>query len=593
MVARNHISRINSFISSHAQKYNYPYQLFGIFGVITYPLFYFLWGGINLSDHLNLVLRIIAVALCSVLALHHYWPRRLQACLPMYWYITVCYCLPYLFTLLSLKGGLSNIWLLNSLTVVVLMVLLLDTASLIILLTVGVLLGLFTYISIFGRIVYSSDISYFYVFISYASAIFFGVIFSHYKQLLTERSSRLEAEKANEMKSEFIANMSHDIRTPVAGISGMLDGILYEITDFQEREINANAPMSKSLRDLIEKVNEYTGYAKKSCSSLSSLFDEILEISRIDSNSLERLNERFNLRTLITSCDNVCRPIAAMKGIRFSIDIEKNTPIELFGNAHYFKRILLNLISNAIKFTNQGDVYVYLSSSLKKNNLATIHLSVKDTGIGISKDHYQSIFDKFTRVVPSYKGIYQGVGLGLYEVKRYVDLMDGEINIDSKIGVGTLFTLDLPFRITGDSDDEAQAEYSDGRVSTISTSAPQILLVEDNAIAAKAAKIIIEHLGGAVDVAVSGREAVNMSNHKNYDLVFMDIGLPDADGISVAETIIESSDRPINVIALTGHASDEIKANCFRSGMSYVLNKPATEAKIKAIFSELLPNFKQ
>lgn len=587
------ITHFYSLVLRHAKKYDYPYRLFGIFGVITYPLFYFLWGGLQSSDYLNLVLRFIAVVLCAFLAFEQSWLKKVKKLLPLYWYVTVCYCLPYLFTLLSLRGGLTDLWLLNSLTVVILMVLLLDTISLIIILLIGVLLGVASYKYLYGNILYLSNINYLYVIVSYVSTILFGILFSHYKQLLTERNYRIEAEKANEMKSEFIANMSHDIRTPISGITGMLDGILYEVSNLKNytrsAQINNHGDLEKIFSKFIGVVDNYTCYAKESCDELSVLFDEILKVSNIDISHADIAPAIFDVHTLLMNCKKLCYPISKTKNIEFLIEIDEGVPQYLFGYANYFKRVILNLIGNALKFTNEGGVYIHVSALIEQENKnkVVLYVLVNDTGIGISDENFKSIFEKFTKVSPSYKGVYGGVGLGLYEVKKFVDFLQGTISLSSTLGGGATFTLTLPFMIGEPNKVEIQGDSKDANVEGKCVKAsPDILLVEDNKIAAKAAKIIIEHLNCKVDIAASGREAIKMSNEKSYDLIFMDIGLPDTDGMSVSETINGSLGKDVPIVALTGHVTGEMKMRCLESGMDSVITKPATEQKISDVLKK-------
>lgn len=579
------IGIFNQYLYNHSLKYHYPYKLFGIFGVITYPLFYVFWDGLSTQNHLSIFLRLIAVIMCATLMIHDYWPKKLKKFLSLYWYVTILYCLPFTFTVLSLHSGLSSLWLLNSLTVVVLTILLLDTLSFFIILLLGMMLGLLFYRCLLGEITYTSSIGYHYVLLSYASIIVFGAIFSYKKYSIQEKKLRLTAEKSNEVKSAFIANMSHDLRTPVSGISGMLQGLLYEVEDVQRKLESASYDDAKLIiNEFIGKVEHYTQIANSSCDELIKLFDDILDVSRLEFNGVSVEQDYFDIYELAYACEQLCKPIAERKGLQFFVVIDQDVPRYLFGSSKLLKRVLLNIISNGLKFTNKG--YVKLSISKETQNSQLILKAViSDTGIGIPKHQQEIIFEKFSRLTPSYEGVYKGAGLGLFEVKQYISAMNGHIDVVSEDQNGTTFYLELPFRqykqnISNQTEND---DKQNKEVAHKSTAKPTVLLVEDNTIAAMAGKLIIEHSGCDVDIATSGKEALRLIDSHCYDLIFMDVGLPDCDGISVAEAIRahkNTNKACVPIIALTGHASESVKRACLKARMNTILIKPATENKV-------------
>jgi len=236
-----------------------------------------------------------------------------------------------------------------------------------------------------------------------------------------------KAEEISQMKSEFIHNMEHDIRTPFAGIYGMSDVLARQETDPDKKE--ALALIAESSKELLEYANHILAFAQ-----IEEEFNKIISKS-------------FSINTVVKSVISMERPAAKNKGLVIDYTLAKNIPEAVVGDPGRLKGILINLASNAIKFTNQGSVEINVKLLNKQKDNVIISFSVKDTGIGIPKDKQKSIYEKFFRVNASNRGIYKGFGLGLQVVKKFVEELNGELSLESSEGSGSIFTFTLPFKL--------------------------------------------------------------------------------------------------------------------------------------------------
>jgi signal transduction histidine kinase/CheY-like chemotaxis protein len=593
-------------LNLHAEKIKYPYFLFGVFGVIAYPLYYFLWFYISPQGYENIFIRIVAVLLCIPLLLVNFWPRRLKKYIALYWYVSLAYCLPFFFTFMLLSNGFSSGWVLNSLTGVVLAILLIDLLPLIIILPVGILLGWASFLLIYGNISFSPTFSWINLLITYSSVIIFGALFARKKQQLYYAELLIKSNKANTAKQEFIANMSHDLRTPITGIMGMLKDLLHCADQIQLKRDSENQlrdnHASECLQRLLQKVETNSHSALGAVEGLLQLCNEILETVRLETHTVEIPLEAFDLNALVSAVINLMNPTALEKGLILRTEIANDIPPYLFGSARYLSKSLLNLISNALKFTEKGSITVSFKLSkafdgeINKGDKIVLIVCVADTGIGIPKDKHDAIFDHFSRLSPSYKGHYKGYGLGLYTVKQYVEAMKGMITVDSIAGKGTQFTLALPFTVD-DHTDHALPEI-DRPISMVSPkvytqtfdeSQPhdntRILIVEDTEVAATVARNMLKNCGcrSIIDWAPTGEIGLKKATDNHYDLILMDVGLPKMQGTEVAQKIRALDDSiksKVPIVALTGHADAEHKKEFMAKGMNDLIIKPATNTHL-------------
>ena len=420
MPGKQYLLKVIQKINHHADKFPVPYLTFAVFGIITYPFYYFLWHYTATKGYENLSLRLVVVVLCLLLAFKNYWPKKYLLFLPTFWYFTLLYSLPFLFTYLLLKNNMSYDWSMNTITVLILSILLLDLVALLIILSLGISLGILFFKLNGGEFILPAQ--YVTILITYSSVLFFGAVFSYRKDELKERQRRLTAEAANVAKSEFISNMGHDLITPFAGIRGSAE-LLYSI--YAESD-----PVIKEW--LEEMIN--------SCGQWEAVHHRILDSINIADNALS--DEQFSIKEEIKKIAELMAAALKLKNLHFSIQSDLHSDL-ITTDRSKLNFILLNLISNAINFTTEGEI---IASIEKENSFFKIH--IKDTGIGIPDDKFEYIFEQFTKLSPSnkYGANFKGLGAGLYISKKYLTCLGGKIQVISQLGMGSTFTLILPMK---------------------------------------------------------------------------------------------------------------------------------------------------
>jgi two-component system aerobic respiration control sensor histidine kinase ArcB len=433
------------------------------------------------------------------------------------------------------------------------------------------------------------------------------------------------ANQINQTKSEFIANMSHDIRTPLTGILGLIQGLIYLAQDTRKtlqlpspgKSIIIEENQSALLRHVIDRVEEDSQLLMGATDELLGLLNEILETMRLDSGKISTQVTSFNLGELVKHNIDLMQPVAKHRQLTLSYDIDKMIPCYVSGLRHYLDRTLLNLLSNALKFTKEGFVHIKVESLedrgivYRPGDSYRLKISVIDSGMGIPTDKFGTIFEHFSRLSPSYEGLYKGAGLGLYTVSRYVNAMKGTIEVKSELEKGSSFIVTIPLTISEQSDYEKVSFYTSKAKNTTMTltdsktvnpignkeALATILVVEDSTLAAKAVQSTLTRLNSRFvsDIASNGHDALQKVQTHPYDLILMDIGLPDIEGIELTRQI-RALNKPqtsqLPIIALTGHADDPKKRDeALKAGMQAVFNKPLSSATLDAILEDYV--FKQ
>ena len=423
------------------------------------------------------------------------------------------------------------------------------------------------------------------------------------------KQSLEQVKQASQSKSAFIANMSHDLRTPLTGIMGMIQDMM-STADQASLSLHERQPTEAPdlLKNMIHTVQRDSQLLMGSADELLQLCNEILEVARLESGKLDEHIDSFSLHALIAHNLDLLQPAARHKKLELSYDIAQEVPAYLSNRRIYLDRVLLNLISNALKFTEAGVVKVsalVLDKSAKDYQVGdrvTIQILVEDTGIGIPQGQFNTIFEHFSRLTPAYEGIYKGAGLGLYTVKRYVEAMQGSIAVESKMGEGTCFKVTLPCTVSDHADQvsicstktlqsgDVNALLEQPKSGSTQVAKASILLVEDNAIAAYAVAQALGILNCEVDTAENGAKAVEMAEVGAYDLIFMDVGLPDFSGIEATKKIRALTDpqkSQVPIIELSGHADNsEMRQEALDAGMQEVMSKPAQAPVLKAILKK-------
>ncbi|MBS1828291.1 MAG: response regulator [Acidobacteria bacterium] len=369
--------------------------------------------------------------------------------------------------------------------------------------------------------------------------------------------ARHEAEAAARAKSDFLANMSHEIRTPLNGVLG-LSSLL------EEKDVVGD---SLSLVRLIRASGE----------TLAKILDDVLDYSKIESGKLELEQAPFSLRESLQWGVDLFRSKAAEKHLSLTLSISPDVPDRLTGDATRIRQVLANLISNALKFTEEGSVTI--SASLAPEPAPSgqhrVRVCVRDTGIGIPQEKAGRLFHAFSQVDPSTNRRFGGTGLGLAICKRLVEMMDGSISVESRPGEGSLFCFQFlaapaaaePLRHSP-SDDAALTHL-------------HILLAEDNRINQVVAERMLEKLGCRADLVADGGAAVEKARLQHYDLVLLDVQMPGVDGLEAARRIRAGESAHIPIVALTATATVEDREACFEAGMDGYLSKPLTLAALR------------
>lgn len=380
------------------------------------------------------------------------------------------------------------------------------------------------------------------------------------------------AEAADRAKTEFIANMGHDIRTPLSGVIGMAE------------------LLENSLIDVAHKAEAHIIH--DSGEELLSLLNDILDdVKAGNINDGELHPTPFDLYQCIDDLIKLERPTTTAKHLGLNLEMDKSIPRTIISDRKKIQRILLNLLGNAIKFTHSGQITVNIKCLERKNETIKIQFSVSDTGIGIPQEFQDKVFDRFFRYTPSFKGIYKGHGLGLHIARTYVQLLGGQISLVSKEGVGSTFQFDLECNIAKEDLFLQLSQKIADPVSPLTsqkTSAlPCCLLVEDNLTALMVLESIVTKAGCIYLSATNGEDAFNLIKVHHFDLILTDIGLPGISGTEfsslVREWEKEHNKTPQPIIGLTGHARDAAYTECITSGMNDVYTKPANLDLIKTL----------
>ena len=376
-----------------------------------------------------------------------------------------------------------------------------------------------------------------------------------------------QAELANETKNRFLANISHEVRTPINAIIGFCDLTIRTVTD-AEHKTNL-----KRIKDSSE--------------HLLSLIKDILDYSQIESGKLELKNESFELDSLITSVINAFYLDANSKKIKLTYSIDDNVPKNFKGDSDVLRQVLYNLIGNAIKFTDDGIVKatVKLKEPKDDENRVRLLFSIKDTGVGITKLKQKLIFNDFTQADSSSVRKFGGAGLGLTISKRFVEMMNGRIWVESEKGKGSDFKFEI--LITAE-DNKIPVNIVD---ETVEKEALHILVAEDNLLNAQVISAFLKRLGHTAKTVDNGKKAVDILASEKFDAVLMDIEMPEMDGLEATKAIrsgkVDILDSKIPIFALTAHALKDYEDKCYEVGMDGYLTKPIDIDKLSKTLSAL------
>jgi len=379
------------------------------------------------------------------------------------------------------------------------------------------------------------------------------------------------AESANNAKSGFMANMSHEIRNPLNAIIGLSNSL-------------ARSELNEQYKEIIESL-------RISSYNLLNIVNDILDFSKIEANKVELFKSNFEVEQLIREVYSSYQASAKFKKLDLSYKIDSDVPASLYGDGIKLRQVLLNLVSNAIKFTTEGRVAISVRSKKTENEKVSLIIKVTDTGIGIKEEDHDRLFQSFTQLDSSTTKEYSGTGLGLAIVKRYTDLMNGTVSFSSEFGKGSSFIIVIPFDLpVKPLKKVVQPTYPDKDLSKLNL---KILVTEDDRINQLYLKGFLTGKGFQVDTASNGIEALEKFDLNQYDVILMDGQMPILDGFEATHRIREkekTSGIHTPIIAITGYAVTGDKEKFQDAGMDDYISKPIDEARLVHLIQKYAKN---
>ncbi len=408
----------------------------------------------------------------------------------------------------------------------------------------------------------------------------------HYTQQVREQAGIMkelkdQAESANRAKSVFVSNMSHEIRTPMNAIVGLTEVLLRRDRDAEDKQYLMNI--------------------KSSGEALLDIINDLLDFSKIEAGKFEIVKDAYDVAQMMRDIEVIGKTRIGDKNVTLVMDIDRQIPKLLYGDGLRIRQVILNIMNNAVKYTEEGTVTLSVRQEACDGENVQLQVSVADTGQGIRQEDLDGLFDAFTQVDIKKNQGKEGTGLGLAISRQLVELMGGQLRVESEYGKGSrfYFTLREGVRSTEAIGDytrtQAQPEQADEDIFTFQAPDAQILLVDDNEINQEVAKALMEPFAMKIDVASNGKQAVEMVLKKQYDIVFMDHFMPVMDGRKATEIIrgMEGEAfQSLPVIALTADAVQGVREELFQAGMNDFVSKPIDVADVSRVLRQWLPGEK-
>lgn len=389
-------------------------------------------------------------------------------------------------------------------------------------------------------------------------------------KLLEEVSIAKEgAEKANQAKTEFLSNMSHEIRTPLNAIVGFSESL---------KDDNVPEETKVKINDIITASN-----------NLLEIVNGILDISKIEANKLELVNREYDIKSTLDELESLTRARIGEKGLELNVKIDPTLPRVLYGDNVRIKQVILNILTNAVKYTKEGHID-FVVSSIVKDNTCRLIISVEDTGIGIKQENLSKLFSKFERLDVEKQMTIEGTGLGLAITKKLVDLMGGTIVAQSVFGKGSKFTVSIDQKVISIEPKEKPKPVTESKI--IDVGGARALIVDDNDLNIKVAKTLLKKYNFTIESASGGQECINMLlKDDNYDIIFLDDMMPRMSGRDVIKKLRNAEDFNVPTIALTANAIEGMKEEYIACGFDDYLAKPIEKQELERVIKTYLSDF--
>ena len=419
------------------------------------------------------------------------------------------------------------------------------------------------------------------------------------EQLLEAKEA---ADRANEAKTDFLANMSHEIRTPINAVLGLNEMILRE----SDRAKGLPVGSQRETREALDRIGSYADDVRTAGSNLLSIVNDILDVSKIESGRMEIAEAPYSLGSLLNDLIGSASFTAESKGLQFVADVDETLPDELVGDRLRVRQVIANVLTNALKYTDQGSVCLRVRGNLEQGNepgrTMRLDIEVSDTGRGIKPEDIENLFSKFQRMDMDRNSTIEGTGLGLAITRNLLTMMGGSIRAESEYGVGSTFSIDLPQVIASSEPtvclrDQARKDCSQKTADVETFRAPnaRILIVDDTKMNLTVATGLLQGTEMLIDVATGGMQAVELAQANVYDLILMDQRMPEMDGIEALKLIRVQeggANRETPVICLTADAVIGAKERYLAEGFTDYLSKPIDSRELESMLLKHLPEEK-
>ncbi len=448
-------------------------------------------------------------------------------------------------------------------------------------------------ITLFGTVIQAATDGAILLSLPFGSAGIFVLYFSletaDYHELIRSndklRIAEQDAIKANRAKSDFLANMSHEIRTPLNAVLGMDELIINEIGP--EKIIDDSS---------VDRIRGYADNIKDAGHLLLSVINDILDLSKIESGKMEINEAPYTLHKLTDEVDTMIRIKAEQKDLKYIQQTDPSIPDRLIGDELRIRQIMINILNNAVKYTDKGEVKLEITSEKVSEDVINLRISVKDTGIGIKEEDLPYLFGDYKRLDEEHNRRIEGTGLGLAIVKRMTDLMNGRIDVTSEYGKGSVFTVVIPQTVNKKlNDGEDESSLKKDKEAAYKTPDCTYLVVDDNRINLIIASKFLDDLGGKVETSLNGPDSLQKMREKKYDMIFMDHMMPGMDGIQAyrkAKEDPENLNPDTPMVMMTANALHGVREEYLEMGFTDYISKPVDINELKRVVRLHIPQEK-